>query len=211
MFILVKQYQLISLQNEAVAAVLHDVSVYSNEVVKHCQRVCSLSVAIGKAIGLEGDTLMDLGIAALLHDCGKSFIPKDVLFKEGPLESEEFECVKEHVDFGVQLLRASGISERIVSIVKAHHERVDGSGYPEGDRCISVEAGILAVADVFDAMVHKRCYKSALTVDYAVDFIRSGAGTKFYRRVVDEFEKIVVRNCNGCCGSLNDQPITSFC
>ena len=121
--------------------------------------------------------------AAPLHDLGKIAIPDSILLKPGRLDREEFEVVKTHAVLGARVL-ADGKSEVLgvaEQIVRSHHERWDGSGYPDGlaGEAIPLVARLVHVADVFDVLVHERPYKEAWTVEDAAGEIRAGAGTQF--------------------------------
>jgi len=132
--------------------------------------------------------------AAPLHDLGKIAIPDSILLKPGRLEPEEFEVVKTHAVLGARVL-AEGESELLAvaeQIARSHHERWDGSGYPDalaGD-AIPLVARLVAVADVFDVLVHERPYKEAWTVEDAAGEIRSGAGGQFDPDVVAAFDAL---------------------
>jgi putative nucleotidyltransferase with HDIG domain len=129
----------------------------------HSVAVCALMIALGKQLGLSGQSLKDVGLAGLLHDVGKMLIPDDVLNKPGKLTDEEFDIIKQHPRKGWELLRGSPeITDTALDVSLHHHERVDGTGYPErisGDQ-LSLFARMGAVCDVYDALTSNRCYKS---------------------------------------------------
>lgn len=130
----------------------------------HSVAVCALMIALGRQLGLEGSILREAGMAGLLHDIGKIATPEDVLNKPGCLSPEEFEIMKEHPANGWAILKeAHGISASTLDVCLHHHERLDGTGYPEklSGEAISLFARMGAVCDVYDAITSERCYKSA--------------------------------------------------
>jgi len=158
---------------------------------RHTQRVGELAVRIAHAIGMPGGTLDVIRRAAPLHDVGKIGISDLVLLKPGGLTPEEFERMKTHTVIGAQILSGGNsellrMSERIAL---AHHERWDGSGYPRGlaGDAIPIEARIVAIADVFDALTHDRPYRKAWTLDAVVAELRRERGRHFDPRLVDAF------------------------
>jgi HD-GYP domain-containing protein (c-di-GMP phosphodiesterase class II) len=158
------------------------------EVAAHGRAVARTSVTIGAALGLNGREREALGMAAGLHDLGKIPIPKTTLDKPGPLDPDEWAQIRLHPVVGQQLLISAGL-ERIAPWVRAHHERPDGSGYPDGLKGddIPLQSRIIAVADAFDAMVSDRPYRSALGVACAREELVRGSGSQFDGRVVGAF------------------------
>lgn len=158
---------------------------------RHAQRVGLLSALIAARVGVPADEVELLRRAAPLHDVGKIGIPDHILLKPGRLTEEEFSEMQRHVGVGAQLL-SQGRSRLIVMaerIATYHHERWDGSGYPRGLRGddIPLVGQIVAVADVFDTLVHERPYKRAWPLDEAVAEIRRQRGRWFAPRMVDAF------------------------
>jgi HD-GYP domain-containing protein (c-di-GMP phosphodiesterase class II) len=136
---------------------------------------------------LRGQSLKDLGYAAQLHDIGKVGVPDAVLKKPSPLSAEERQLIREHAVWGAELIgRIPGL-ERVAEIVRHHHERYDGGGYPDGlsDETIPLESRILAVADALLAMVEERPYRSALPRPEAEAELTSARGAQFDPEVVD--------------------------
>lgn len=151
----------------------------------HSERVASFSLQIAKALSLSN--LEEIYSAALLHDIGKIAIPESVLRKTGSLTKEEYDDIKTHPQRGFNLLLKSSQFEGILDGVLYHHERLDGSGYPcglKGDQ-IPMQARIIAVADVYDALTSDRSYRPAMTIQEATAIIEAGRGTKFDAAVVD--------------------------
>ncbi len=154
---------------------------------RHQARVCRLACAIGREMGLGKGQVDTIGLAALLHDLGKVFIPTETLNKPGRLTEDEFAAVKDSAEMEFQILKTIDLFYPIADIVHQHHERLDGSGYPLGlmGEDIMLEARIIAVSDVVEAMVSERPYRPALTLEAALYEIRSGKGTLYDSDVVD--------------------------
>jgi len=138
---------------------------FDYQTYTHSVNVCVFGVALGRRIGLSGIELNELGTGLLLHDVGKSAIDPAILLKKGPLTDAEWKVVKTHPDVGVGMLSESGrVSKFALAVVHQHHEKCSGGGYPQGlkEPDIHLYAKIAAVADVFDALTTKRCYKQAV-------------------------------------------------
>jgi HD-GYP domain-containing protein (c-di-GMP phosphodiesterase class II) len=135
------------------------------------------------------EKLSRLGVGLLLHDVGKLAVPQAILHKQGPLTPDEWEVVRQHPLHGVELLDSELISPLVKGVVRSHHERWDGGGYPDRRKGEDIFhfARIAAVADVFDALTHERPYKPAWPVAAAVAEIEEGAGTAFEPDVVEAF------------------------
>jgi hypothetical protein len=162
---------------------------------EHTQRVAALAARMGRHLGQDDRKVGLIRQAAPLHDLGKIAIPDTILLKPGRLEPEEYEVVKTHAVLGARVL-ADGDSELLSvaeQIARSHHERWDGDGYPDGlgGVAIPLAARLVAVADVFDVLVHERPYKEAWTVEDAAREIRSGAGTQFDPAVVEAFAAVM--------------------
>lgn len=138
----------------------------------HCVNVCVLALAFGLHLGLDRNELVNLGTGALLHDVGKTRTPEAILNKPGPLDEREFEIMKRHAEDGYRLLAAGrGTAREVLDIVRLHHERLPGTGYPfglKGDD-IPLAVRIVAVVDTYDAMTSDRAYRDALSADDALN------------------------------------------
>src|SRR6478752_2626014 len=159
------------------------------ETGAHVRRIGAYSEVLALALGMPAAEAATLGKAAMLHDIGKISIPDAILGKTGKLTAEEFATMKLHTREGARLLAGMGhpFLDRAATIALYHHERWDGSGYPDGlrgEEC-PLDARIVAVADVYDALGQTRCYKEAWSADRIVAFFVDGAGKAFERRVVD--------------------------
>jgi HD-GYP domain-containing protein (c-di-GMP phosphodiesterase class II) len=153
----------------------------------HQRRVTALACAIWDRLGLGADGRDGLRIAGMLHDLGKLKIPADILTKPTRLSRAEFELVKEHPLAAWEILRVLDFPWPVADIVRQHHERVDGSGYPDGLGldAIRTEARVLGVADVVEAMASHRPYRAALGIGAALEEIRAGRGARYCPDTVD--------------------------
>lgn len=160
---------------------------------QHILRVQRYAVAIAKHMGLTGGELEAVNTGALLHDIGKLGVPEYVLLKPGRLTEDEFDKIKKHPEIGAAILDPVEFPWPVLPVVKYHHEKWDGSGYPEGlkGEAIPLSARIMAVADVYDALTSSRSYRSAWTHEKAFDVICKDAGTHFDPVVVEAFKEII--------------------
>jgi HD-GYP domain-containing protein (c-di-GMP phosphodiesterase class II) len=155
--------------------------------VGHQQRATQIACAIGAEMGLSSEQLRDLRVAGSLHDLGKVAVPLEILTKPGRLTDLEFSLIKTHPQVGYEILKPLKLSEQINQIILQHHERLDGSGYPQGlkSKEILLEARILGVADVVEAMCSHRPYRPALGLDLAFEEISRQRGKSYDPEVVD--------------------------
>lgn len=163
----------------------------------HQKRVAKLSSAIAKEMSLAEEKIELIKLASLVHDIGKIAIPSEILLKPGKLSESEFNLVKEHTQIGYELLKNLKPPWDIISIVALeHHERIDGSGYPRGlkNEEISLEAKIVAVSDVIEAMISHRPFRPALSLDKALEEISRGKGKLFDSNLVDICIKLFKKN-----------------
>ena len=147
----------------------------------HSESVVGLSLALGERLGLDPADLIELELAARLHDLGKLAIPDSILQKPGPLDAGQMAAMRQHAQVGAAILADVPGLEAVATIVRCHHERWDGSGYPNGiagDR-IPIASRILSVCDSYDAMTSDRPYRDALPEGRAVEELRGGAGSQF--------------------------------
>ena len=152
---------------------------------EHAFRVAELASTLGIRLGLAPVAVARLRLAALLHDVGKLSVPDGVLDKPGPLTEDEWQRVRNHPEYAFQMI-ASSVHPEVAETVLKHCERIDGKGYPHGDRGeeIPIASRILLVADAYDAMLSPRPYRLPLTVEEALTNIEAGSGTQFDRDVV---------------------------
>lgn len=153
---------------------------------KHSVNVALLSYIIGKAMNFKGEKLRRLIVSALIHDIGKLDIPDEILNKPGSLTQKEFEMIRTHPAKGVARSSDLLLPESVLSAILQHHERWDGSGYPQGltGPEILPSAQIMAVADVFDALITNRAYHAALPPYHALEILLKGSGTDFSPEVL---------------------------
>ena len=153
----------------------------------HQLRVAELAMAIGRELGLDDDRLEGLGLGATIHDLGKIYVPAEILNRPGRLTAAEFEIIKSHAEVGFDIVKDVKFPWPVADMVLQHHERLDGSGYPQGltAEAIILEARILAVADVVEAITAHRPYRPARGLETALDEIESNRGTLYDTEVVD--------------------------
>ena len=164
----------------------------------HCENVSNLAVKVAQQFGLAGEALEEMQYAALLHDVGKIGIPDGILLKPGKLLPEEFAVIQRHSAIGCDIVKRVPSLQHIAPIVLHHHERIDGSGYPDGQAGeeISLSARIIGAVDAFDAMTSMRPYREAMPTEFAISELKRGAGTHFDADVVKILSSIVTPNLN---------------
>ncbi len=158
----------------------------------HQRKVSTLAVAIAREMGFPQDRMEGIKIAALIHDVGKINLPAAILSKPGRLSEIEFNLIKNHSQIGYDILKKIDFLWPVANIVLQHHERLDGSGYPrglKGDK-ILLEAKIMGVADVVEAMSSHRPYRPALGIDTALEEISQNRGILYDPEVVDACLKL---------------------
>jgi len=159
----------------------------------HPERTSEGAAALAEEMGLSPERVRDIRIAGLLHDIGKVTVSESILNKPGKLTKREFASIKAHPIVGASLVSQVKGFERLVPIVRHHHERFDSKGYPDGltGEEIPLEARILSVVDVFDALKHQRSYREAMSSEEAIAELERGAGTQFDSAVVEAFLALV--------------------
>ena len=164
-----------------VAALANAVEAKDVTTENHCQRLAGLAYQVAEVVGLKGVDLKGVVFGALLHDVGKIGISEAVLTKPGPLTEPEWEEMRRHPIIGEQICRPLVSSRLFAPIVRHHHERWDGTGYPDRlqGESIPIGARIVGLVDAFDAMVHDRPYRTGMPVEDAFDELRSNAGRQF--------------------------------
>ncbi|HWY18810.1 MAG TPA: HD-GYP domain-containing protein [Solirubrobacteraceae bacterium] len=189
--------QLIELNDayRGTALVLGDVveadDTYTGE---HCKDVVRLALDVARELGLDAGRRRNVEFGALLHDVGKIAVPKEIVNKPGKLDEREWEIIKTHTVEGQRMLeRVGGFMGEVGQIVRSHHERWDGGGYPDGLRGeqIPLEARIVSCCDAFNAMTTTRSYRKAMSVAAAVAELEKGAGTQFDPDVVGAMVAVV--------------------
>ncbi len=165
------------------------------ETGSHNRRLGLYASLLAEEIGLEQQAIDEIRIAASMHDIGKIAVPDNILLKEGSLNNEEFEIMKRHTVIGAQILKGSSISllKMAQEIALNHHERWDGSGYPNkiaGEKT-PISARLVAVIDVYDALVHKRVYRPPIPEKEALQMISRDKGSHFDPEIFDAFKRVL--------------------
>jgi len=158
----------------------------------HNYRVTLYAARLGEEQGLPARTMRTLIKGAFLHDVGKIGIPDEVLLKPGRLDDTEYAIMKTHVDHGCDIIERSTWLSDALEVIRSHHEKMTGKGYPMGlaGEGIPITARIFAIADVFDALTSKRPYKAAWSFDEAMEILEEGRGTHFDPQLLDTFGRI---------------------
>lgn len=169
------------------------VETRDRETKGHSERVSSLAAALAAELGLTAAEVDRIRIAGLFHDIGKIGVPDAVLLKNGPLTSEEFQEIKKHPAGGEQILDPYTPFKDLMPVVRNHHERYDGNGYPDGLKGeeICLGARIITVADSFDAMISNRTYRQGLGFEVTMSEIHKGRNTQFDSHIVDALISLI--------------------
>jgi hypothetical protein len=172
----------------------------------HSQRVAKLSVALAKELQLSHEQIANIELSSLVHDIGKIGIPNEILNKPGKLTVEERNQMEAHPVIGYEMLRHYKQFRKGLGIVRWHHERWDGVGYPDAvpGPQVPIEARIVSVADAFEAMTADRPYRKAMPAHVAYGRLEAGSGTQFDPELVGPFRHALIS-----CGEMSDQPILS--
>jgi len=179
---------------ENTAYVLVKMLEYHDTNIKgHSERVAWLSMKTAEFMGMDKERIREIYWAGYLHDVGKIFVPQSILNKQTKLSYEEYEVVKEHPVKSAEILAEIFCPGEIIEIVKYHHERWDGRGYPEGLRNFDIPLGsrIVAVADAYDAMISPRSYRKPLSVEKAIEELKSNSNSQFDPNIVEIFLRII--------------------
>lgn len=178
-----------------IAALANAVEAKDSSTELHCQRLAGLAHQLGMQVGLEPAALKGLVFGALLHDIGKIGVSDAILTKPGPLTRQEWAEMRLHPLIGERICEPLATASQFAPIVRHHHERWDGEGYPDGLRAerIPMGARIVALVDAFDAIIHERPYRAARSVDEALDELRREAGRQFDPDLVPLFLPLIER------------------
>ncbi len=171
---------------------LYDIQTYDNYTYLHSIDTGIMAVFLGMSMHLKESELKELSIGAILHDIGKTKVPRDIITKPGKLTPEEFEEVKKHPTYGRNILEKNfSMSTAVLKAVEHHHEKVDGSGYPFGltSNEISKFAKIICVCDVYDAVSNDRTYREKFNPSDAYELILAGCGNAFDEEIVQRFKQ----------------------
>lgn len=178
-----------SATRQAADALLQVLVERNGSLADHSDDVARLAASTAERLGMDEFQVRQVHLAAQLHDVGKSAIPDSILNKPGPLDDDEWKFIERHTLIGERIVKAAPSISHAAPIIRASHERMDGTGYPDRLRGDEIPLGsrIIAVCDAFDAMVTDRSYRSGLTTSEALHELRRCAGSQFDPRVVDEF------------------------
>ena len=175
------------------AKLLSWLRAWDEQTYQHSLRTAEYAFQIASQMHMAWQDRRDLLVAATLHDIGKRTIPQRVLRKSGKLTDEEYDVMKTHVENSIEMIHFLPNMNYVIPAVLSHHERYDGKGYPGGVKGtdIPILGRILAVCDSFDAMVSRRAYKDALSVEYAIGELEKGKGTQFDPDVAEAFIELI--------------------
>ena len=185
------------LRNDAISSILQTLQDKFAEEKVHSERVSRFCKLIGQAMNLRDDEIIELEYAGLYHDIGKISVPDAILDKPSELTPKEWEIMKSHTINGYQILRAADRYSNLAEYAMSHHERIDGSGYPNAlkGEDIPLYSRIISVADAYEAMTSDRPYRKALTRIEAIEELRQGAGTQFDQHIVELFvDRVLQKN-----------------
>ncbi|HEB12798.1 MAG TPA: PAS domain S-box protein [Actinobacteria bacterium] len=176
---------LLKTQIGAVRTLSKVIGMKDQYIADHQERVTRLACAIAREMGFSEERTEEMRLVGILHDIGKLFVPIQILSKPGKLTEEEFQTIKGHVRSGYDAISVSGFPDSVIDAVRQHHERLNGSGYPDGlkEEEITEEAKILAVADVVEAMSSRRPYRAGLGEEKALEEIQENSGQLYDREV----------------------------
>ncbi len=178
------------LKNKNIMVNIIDLKSFDDYTYFHCTNVATLSIVMGATLGLSKSKLSELGFGALLHDIGKVFIKKEIINKEGKLTNEEYKIIQNHSRLGYNYLkRNKDISTNAKYGVLQHHEKYNGTGYPNkivGNK-ISLYGRIISIADVYDALTSDRPYRKALLPSEAIEYIMANGGSMFDTELIKVF------------------------
>lgn len=171
---------------QAIAAIAATIEKRDPYTAGHQQRVASIAEAIGKEMGLDSTCIHGIRLGSLIHDIGKIYVPAEILNRPGRLTPEEFGLIKTHPVVGYEIVADVDFPWPVAEMVRHHHERLNGSGYPDAltSNSIGIETKILAVADVVEAMSSHRPYRPSLGMDRALEEIESHRGVLYDEKVV---------------------------
>ena len=160
---------------------------------EHTERTNTLALQLGKSLNLPDNTLAELSLLSTLHDIGKVAIPEEILLKQEKLSKSEWKLIKKHPEIGSNIARSSPHLAHIANAILAHHERWDGSGYPQGLKGdeIPITSRILALVDAYDAMISGRPYKSKMNKEEVIEEIKRCSGNQFDPDMVEKFLSII--------------------
>ena len=203
------------LKSGNIMASLYDIRSVDDYTFSHCVNVCIYSLIIGVGLGHKGDKLHELGMGSILHDIGKVKVPINIIKKPTPLDQEEFDEVKKHTIYGYEILKSvKDMPISAANIALLHHERIDGSGYPNRYSKDDIDrfSRIVAVSDVYDALTTNRLYRKKLMPHEVLDYISSLSGVHYDAEVVNVLVRCVAHYPigTGVVLNSNEKGIVSY-
>lgn len=198
------------LENPGVQVSLNDIASNDEYTYTHSVSTMVYALMIARRLNYSEQMMSVLGMGALLHDIGKMLIDQEVMFKTGGLSQQEYEYVKKHSTYGYQALRRiPTVPEQVCKIAYMHHERLDGSGYPQGlcGEEINEYIRIVSIADVYDALTTDRCYRKKWPANRAMEFLMMKSSREFDPRLVGVFAQQLAVYPNGSMVKLSNQHI----
>lgn len=185
--------------DEVLRAFARAVEARDLHTIHHAERVGRYAFEIGQALGMSGEDLATLRMGGILHDLGKIAIPDSILLKRGPLTADELAVMRTHSVEGERICGSLRTVSELLPVIRHHHERIDGRGYPDhlAGTDIPLSARIAAVADAWDAMLSERPYRTALDIEEARRRLLAGAGTQWDRDLVGVFADLVDNGVTG--------------
>lgn len=191
-----KMYESTSMRNQTIEVIMHALYEKSEREMHHSIRVSKICASIAQELGLTPDDVNKIRMSGLVHDIGKIGIPEKILSKPGTLDAEERSRMEKHTEAGWRILSSAKEFSDLATHILYHHERWDGTGYPEGlaGEEIPLEARIIAVADAYDAMTARRTYREPMTCEQAASELRNNAGTQFDKDIVEVFLSRVIKD-----------------
>lgn len=193
--------------NDDMLTIMADIVNYDYYLYNHSLNVAIYTLVLAKELNYDEQKMTEIGIGALLHDIGKMKIPVELVNKPTKLTELEYEVIKEHTTYGYDLLsHIPNMTSAIKRSAYEHHERLDGSGYPNGlvDEEIHEYAKVIAVSDVFDAVTTDRSYRDAYLPQIGLEILYVGSGTQFKQEYIELFRKIISIYPNGTRVHLSD-------
>ena len=189
-----KLFESPSMRGKTISAIISTLNEKNKREEQHSHRVSILCESMGKALGLPEDEIKELKTVGLLHDIGKIAIEENILNKQGKLTDEEWEEIKRHPEIGYRILSTVNDMSEMAEYVLAHHERLNGMGYPKGLKGeeIPLQSRIITIADSYDAMISERSYRNALPEEVAIEELKINAGIQFDTELIRIFiEKVL--------------------
>lgn len=197
-------------ENHSLMVNMIDLKIFDEYTFYHCVNVAVMAITVGTQLNLNHKDLCELGLAAMLHDLGKVFISKEIIAKPGRLSESEYASVKRHSVLGYDYLHKNyAMPDNSMIGVLQHHEKYDGSGYPNGisGEDISLFSRIIMTADIYDALTSDRPYRKALAPSEAMEYLMGGCGSFFDPAIVKAFTQKVAAYPIGTCVKLSNGQI----